>query len=58
LLLHDLSLAGPILKTGNPKYPERYLITEPFYNGFPLVPTLGGEKVIVDEREKKCLNVY
>lgn len=36
-------------KQGNEVYKERYLIIEPFYNGFALVTTFEKNKIIIDE---------
>ncbi len=36
-------------KSGNGLYPERYLVVEPFYNGFALVTKLSGHKIVIDE---------
>lgn len=40
-------------KNGNELYKERYLIIEPFYNGFALVTTFKNEKLIINEKGRK-----
>ena len=42
-------------KSGNPVYAERYLIVEPFYNGFALVTDFLGNKMIINEKGEKVL---
>ena len=37
---------------GNELYPQRYQMIEPFYNGFALVTTFDGKKVIINEKGK------
>ncbi len=44
-------------KQGNELYKNRYLIIEPFYNGFALVTTFENEKIIIDEKGQKMLTV-
>jgi len=39
-------------KQGNALYPERYLLLEPFYNGFALATSFDNEKFIIDEMGK------
>jgi hypothetical protein len=39
-----------INKNGNELYKERYLMIEPFYNGFSLVETFKSKKQIIDEK--------
>ena len=40
---------------GNALYSERYLITEPFYNGFALVTDYDNNKLIINEKGEKVL---
>jgi hypothetical protein len=42
-------------KLGNELYHNRYLIIEPFYNGFALVTTFDDEKLIIDKKGKKII---
>ena len=44
-------------KQGNDIYKNRYLITEPFYNGFALVTTFKNEKMIIDENGLKIIGI-
>ena len=44
-------------KKGNEAYENRYLTIEPFYNGFALVATFEGEKIIINEKGLKILTV-
>ncbi|MFD2914771.1 WG repeat-containing protein [Psychroserpens luteus] len=44
-------------KHGNELYEERYVMVEPFYNGFAVVDTLLGEKQIIDEQGKLSLEI-
>jgi hypothetical protein len=44
-------------KQGNELYNERYLTVEPFYNGFSLATTLDNDKLIIDEKGKKIIEV-
>ncbi len=44
-------------KLGNNLYPERYAMTEPFYNGFALVETFEGKKIIIDEKGKFIVDI-
>lgn len=44
-------------KSGIQIYKERYLATEPFYNGFALVTQFNNQKLIIDENGKKILTV-
>lgn len=44
-------------KQGSELYKERYLIIEPFYNGFALVEKFGEEKIIINEKGKKVIEV-
>ncbi|MCK6648028.1 MAG: WG repeat-containing protein [Bacteroidia bacterium] len=44
-------------KLGNPIYNERYLMVEPFYNGFALVTNYDNSKVIIDEKGENILNL-
>ncbi len=37
-------------KNGNSIYNERYLMIEPFYNGFSLIETFKNKKQIIDEK--------
>jgi hypothetical protein len=46
-----------IYKSGTALYSARYLMVEPFYNGFALVTKLEGEKVIIDEEGKVILEI-
>lgn len=40
---------------GNALYAERYLIAEPFYNGFALVTNFDGNKLIINENGEEVL---
>ncbi len=40
---------------GNELYSERYLIAEPFYNGFALVTDFDGNKLIINEQGEMIL---
>jgi hypothetical protein len=42
---------------GNELYSKRYLIIEPFYNGFALVTQLDNNKIIIDEQGKKIITI-
>ena len=44
-------------RQGNELYENRYLIIEPFYNGFALVTTFNNEKLIIDEKGLVVINV-
>ncbi len=44
-------------KKGNEVYQNRYLMIEPFYNGFALVTTFENEKIIIDEVGKKVVTI-
>jgi hypothetical protein len=44
-------------KSGNELYNERYLSVEPFYNGFALATKLDNDKLIIDEKGKKVIEV-
>jgi hypothetical protein len=44
-------------KKGIPLYEEKYLITEPFYNGFALVTNFNNEKSIIDEKGNIILKI-
>jgi hypothetical protein len=44
-------------KKGIPLYEEKYLITEPFYNGFALVTNFNNEKCIIDENGNIILEI-
>ena len=44
-------------KQGKEIYKERYLIIEPFYNGFALVTTYENKKIIIDEKGLKILAI-
>jgi hypothetical protein len=44
-------------RQGNDLYDERYLTVEPFYNGFALATTLEHDKIIIDEKGKKVIEV-
>jgi len=44
-------------KNGNYLYEERYLLIEPFYNGFALVETFVNEKIIINEFGNKIIKV-
>lgn len=46
-----------INKEGNELYRDRYLMVEPFYNGFALVTKPDNHKIIVDEQGKKVFEV-
>ena len=46
-----------INKNGEELYSDRYLIVEPFYNGFALVTTFEDEKLIINEEGKLVLKV-
>ena len=46
-----------INKKGEELYSQRYLIVEPFYNGFALVTTFEDEKLIINEEGKLVLKV-
>ena len=46
-----------INKNGKELYSDRYLIVEPFYNGFALVTTFEDEKLIINEEGKLVLKV-
>ena len=46
-----------INKNGEESYSDRYLIVEPFYNGFALVTTFEDEKLIINEEGKLVLKV-
>jgi len=46
-----------INKAGIGLYPERYLIAEPFYNGFANVETFDNKKQIIDEEGNKVLEL-
>ncbi len=43
---------------GNELYKERYLIVEPFYNGFALVTDFSNNKMIINEKGGKILDVW
>ena len=44
-------------RQGNELYNNRYLIIEPFYNGFALVTTFENDKIIINEKGLKILTV-
>ncbi|MDR0798543.1 MAG: hypothetical protein LBN18_02115 [Dysgonamonadaceae bacterium] len=44
-------------KNGNEVYRERYLAIEPFYNGFALVTQFDEQKIIIDEKGIKILEI-
>jgi hypothetical protein len=44
-------------KNGNSLYNERYLLIEPFYNGFALVETFKNKKLIINETGKKIIEI-
>lgn len=44
-------------KQGNELYQDRYLMIEPFYNGFALVTTFDNQKLIIDEKGQRILIV-
>ncbi|OAV67224.1 hypothetical protein Barb6XT_01559 [Bacteroidales bacterium Barb6XT] len=44
-------------KTGNAIYSRRFLTVEPFYNGFALAAQFDEEKIIIDERGNKVLEI-
>lgn len=44
-------------KNGNELYKERYLMIEPFYNGFALVTTFENKKMIIDENGIKIIDI-
>ncbi len=44
-------------KSGKELYSNRYLMIEPFYNGFSVVETFEGKKLIIDEKGNKILEL-
>lgn len=44
-------------KAGNEIYQHRYLAIEPFYNGFALVTQFDRNKIIIDEKGQKIIEV-
>lgn len=46
-----------INKNGDELYKERYLITEPFYNGFALVTKFNNNKIIINEKGKIIIQI-
>ena len=44
-------------KNGNEIYKQRYLVVEPFYNGFALVIQFDNIKIIIDEQGQKIIEV-
>ncbi|GHT45120.1 hypothetical protein AGMMS49965_21790 [Bacteroidia bacterium] len=44
-------------KSGNAVYVERYLVIEPFYNGFALVTQFNNSKIIVNEQGGKVIEI-
>jgi hypothetical protein len=44
-------------KTGLEVYKQRYLLIEPFYNGFALVTSSGNQKSIINEQGKVILEI-
>ena len=44
-------------KNGNTLYNERYLLIEPFYNGFALVETFENRKLIINEKGNLIIQI-
>ena len=44
-------------KNGNELYSERYLMVEPFYNGYALVENFENKKLIIDETGKGIIKI-
>jgi hypothetical protein len=44
-------------RQGKPQYSQRYAAVEPFYNGFALVHSHKGDRLIIDEQGRVALHI-